>query len=54
MEDYAGGFEEDGHSPPDDDNNFEDGCLVDLFTTEGSIKYPETLWKGLGDHIVYL
>jgi hypothetical protein len=54
AEDYAGGFKEDGNSTPYKDDNFKDGCSVESFTSGGSIKHPETLQKGLGDHIVYL
>jgi hypothetical protein len=54
AEDYAGGFKEDGNSILDKDDDFEDGCSVESFTSGGSIKHPETLQKGLGDHIVYL
>jgi hypothetical protein len=37
KEDYEGGFEEDGTSMPNKDDNFEDGGLVTSYTSSGSL-----------------
>lgn len=53
-ENYADGFDDNDNRPTDETDDSDDDDTVYSFTSSGSVKYPDTLRKGLGDHIVYL